>query len=165
VPVSARPGRPVYHCVHACHFSSLAAQNGGSSWSFVRRNSDRLFFDCCSLAISEKNPGNNLRDHGSAGVGVSSFGWSLLWLEALPDLYNTLCSFDPRQVRARRKIARYQGRIDLVFGGENHDHITGKGQIRDRVQVGFLGLENADEIDRLLERHFTVMDGGEPSKG
>src|SRR5262245_42817017 len=79
------------------------------------------------------------------------FGWSSLWLEALPDLYNTLWSFGPREIRARRKIPRYDGRIDLVFSGENHDHMTGKGQIPDRVQVGFLGLANIEVVDQLLD--------------
>ena len=81
-------------------------------------------------------------------------GWSLLWLDAMPNLYNPLFSFDTRQVRARRRIERYHGRVDLVLGGEGHNYFTGKGQIRDWVQVGFLGLEDVDEIDRLLERQF-----------
>jgi hypothetical protein len=85
-------------------------------------------------------------------------GWSLLWLDALPNLYNPLCSFDARQVRARRRIERYQGRVDLVFGGEGHDYFTGKGQIRDWVQVGFLGLTDVDEVDVLLEKHFANLD-------
>ena len=65
------------------------------------------------------------------------FGWSLLWLEALPDLYNTLCSFDPRQVRARRSIARYQGRIDLVFGGENLITSRAKGKSETEFKWAF----------------------------
>jgi hypothetical protein len=83
------------------------------------------------------------------------FGWSLLWLQALPDLYNILWSFDPRQIHARRRIRRYEGRIDLVFGGERRYHQTGRGQIQDWVQVGFLGLKDVDEVDRLLESQFT----------
>jgi hypothetical protein len=86
------------------------------------------------------------------------FGWSLLWLQAMPDLYNMLWSFDARQIRARRKIRRYQGRTDLVFAGERRYHQTGRGQIQDWVQVGFLGLKDADEIDRLLENHFARVD-------
>jgi len=86
------------------------------------------------------------------------FGWSLLWLQGLPGLYNTLCSFDARQIRARRRIQRYEGRTDLIFGGEGHDHTTGRGQIRDWVQVGFLGLKNVDEVDQLLEKHFADVD-------
>ena len=86
------------------------------------------------------------------------FGWSLLWLQALPDLYNMLCSFDVRQIRARRRIQRYEGRTDLIFGGEGHDHMTGRGQIRDWVQVGFLGIKNVDEVDQLLEKHFANVD-------
>jgi hypothetical protein len=82
------------------------------------------------------------------------FGWSLLWLQALPDLYNTLWSFDARQIHARRRLQRYKGRVDLVFAGERRYHQTGKGQIQDWVQVGFLGLRDADEVDRLLENHF-----------
>ncbi|PYV17068.1 MAG: hypothetical protein DMG07_06615 [Acidobacteria bacterium] len=82
------------------------------------------------------------------------FGWSSLWLEALPDLHDMLWSFDASQIRARRRIARYQGRTDLVFDGERHYHMTGRGQIRDWVQVGFLGLANVDEVDRLLEAQF-----------
>ena len=85
-------------------------------------------------------------------------GWSLLWLDALPNLYNPLCSFDARQIRARRRIERYQGRVDLVFGGEGHNYFTGKGQIRDWVQVGFLGLKDVDEVDALLEKHFANVD-------
>jgi len=88
------------------------------------------------------------------------FGWSLLWLQALPDLYDTLWSFDVRQIRARRRIHRYEGRTDLVFGGEGHDHMTGRGQIRDWVQVGFLGVENVDEVDQLLESHFAHVGTG-----
>lgn len=86
------------------------------------------------------------------------FGWSLLWLQALPALYNTLWSFDARQIRARRRIRRYEGRSDLIFGGERRYHNTGKGQIQDWVQVGFLGLGNIDEVDQLLESHFAHMD-------
>src|SRR4030095_3421835 len=86
------------------------------------------------------------------------FGWSLLRLQALPNLYNTLWSFDPREIRARRRVPRYEERIDLVFSGENHNHMTGRGQIRDRVQVGFLGLKNIDEVDQLLEKHFAQAD-------
>jgi len=85
-------------------------------------------------------------------------GWSLLWLEALPNLYNTLWTFDARQIRARRRIQRYEGRTDLVFSGESHAHMTGKGQIRDWVQVGFLGLKNVVEVDGLLEDHFATAD-------
>ena len=85
-------------------------------------------------------------------------GWSLLWLDALPNLYNPLCSFDARQVRARRRIERYQGRVDLVFGGEGHDYFTGRGQIRDWVQVGFLGLTDVDGVDALLEKYFATVD-------
>jgi len=85
-------------------------------------------------------------------------GWSLLWLDALPNLYNPLCSFDARQVRARRRIERYQGRVDLVFGGEGHDYFTGRGQIRDWVQVGFLGLTDVDEVDALVEKYFATVD-------
>jgi len=88
------------------------------------------------------------------------FGWSLLWLEALPDLYHTLWSFDARQIRARRTIQRYEGRTDLVFSGEGHAHMTGRGQIRDWVQVGFLGLKNVVEVDGLLENHFANADTG-----
>jgi hypothetical protein len=88
------------------------------------------------------------------------FGWSLLWLQALPDLYDTLWSFDVRQIRARRRIHRYEGRTDVVFGGEGHDHMTGRGQIRDWVQVGFLGLENVDEVDQLLESQFAHVGTG-----
>jgi hypothetical protein len=91
-------------------------------------------------------------------------GWSLLWLDALPNLYNPLCSFDARQIRARRRIERYQGRVDLVFGGEGHNYFTGKGQIRDWVQVGFLGLKNVDEVDALLEKHFANVDVKTPSQ-
>jgi hypothetical protein len=86
------------------------------------------------------------------------FGWSLLWLQALPDLYNTLWSFDPRQIRARRRIRRYEGRTDLVFTGERRYHMTGRGQIPDWVQVGFLGLRNVDQVDQLLESHFAHVD-------
>jgi len=86
------------------------------------------------------------------------FGWSLLWLQALPALYNTLWSFDARQIRARRRIRRYEGRSDLIFAGERRYHNTGKGQIQDWVQVGFLGLGNIDEVDQLLESHFAHMD-------
>ena len=86
------------------------------------------------------------------------FGWSLLWLQALPDLYNTLCSFDARKIRGRRRIQRYEGRTDLIFGGEGHNYFTGKGQIRDWVQVGFLGLTDVDEVDALLEKHFANAD-------
>ena len=86
------------------------------------------------------------------------FGWSLLWLQALPALYNTLWSFDARQIRARRRIPRYEGRSDLIFGGERRYHNTGKGQIQDWVQVGFLGLGNIDEVDQLLESRFAHMD-------
>jgi len=86
------------------------------------------------------------------------FGWSSLWLEALPDLHDMLWSFDARQIRARRRIERYQGRTDLVFDGERHYHMTGRGQIRDWVQVGFLGLENVDEVDQLLESRFAQAD-------
>jgi hypothetical protein len=86
------------------------------------------------------------------------FGWSLLWLQALPPLYNTLWSFDARQIRARRRIPRYEGRSDLIFGGERRYHNTGKGQIQDWVQVGFLGLGNIDEVDQLLESRFAHMD-------
>jgi len=86
------------------------------------------------------------------------FGWSLLWLQALPTLYNTLWSFDARQIRARRRIPRYEGRSDLIFGGERRYHNTGKGQIQDWVQVGFLGLGNIDEVDQLLESRFAHMD-------
>ena len=82
------------------------------------------------------------------------FGWSLLWLQALPELYNILWSFEPRQIRARRRIRRYEGRTDLIFGGERRYYMTGRGQIPDWIQVGFLGLENADEVDQLLENHF-----------
>jgi hypothetical protein len=82
------------------------------------------------------------------------FGWSLLWLQPLPDLYNTLWSFDARQIRARRRLQRYEGRADLVFAGERRYHVTGRGQIQDWVQVGFLGLKDLDEVDRLLENHF-----------
>jgi hypothetical protein len=85
-------------------------------------------------------------------------GWSLLWLEALPNLYSTLWTFDARQIRARRRIQRYDGRTDLVFSGESHAHMTGKGQIRDWVQVGFLGLKNVVEVDGLLEDHFANAD-------
>jgi len=86
------------------------------------------------------------------------FGWSLLWLQALPALYNTLWSFDARQIRARRRIRRYEGRSDLIFGGERRYYNTGKGQIQDWVQVGFLGLGNIDEVDQLLEGHFAHLD-------
>jgi hypothetical protein len=86
------------------------------------------------------------------------FGWSLLWLEVLPDLYDPLWSFDPGQIRARRRLRRYPGRIDLVFDGERHCYMTGRGQLRDWVQVGFLGLANVDEIDELLEQQFFLMD-------
>ena len=81
-------------------------------------------------------------------------GWSLLWLEVLPDLHETLWSFDPIQIRARRRLERYSGRTDLVFDGERHYHFTGKGAIRDWVQVGFLGLRDVDEADRMLEVRF-----------
>jgi hypothetical protein len=81
-------------------------------------------------------------------------GWSLLWLEILPELHETLWSFDPVQIRARRKLSRYHGRTDLVFGGERHYHFTGKGALRDWVKVGFLGLRNVDEADQLLEQQF-----------
>ena len=81
-------------------------------------------------------------------------GWSLLWLEVLPDLHETLWSFDPVQIRARRRLERYSGRTDLVFDGERHYHFTGKGAIRDWVQVGFLGLRDVDEADRMLEVRF-----------
>jgi hypothetical protein len=86
------------------------------------------------------------------------FGWSLLWLQALPALYNTLWSFDARQIRARRRIRRYEGRSDIIFGGERRYYNTGKGQIQDWVQVGFLGLGNIDEVDQLLEGHFAHLD-------
>jgi len=86
------------------------------------------------------------------------FGWSLLWLQALPALYNTLWSFDARQIRARRRIRRYEGRSDLIFGGERRYYNTGKGQVQDWVQVGFLGLGNIDEVDQLLESHFAHLD-------
>jgi hypothetical protein len=82
------------------------------------------------------------------------FGWSLLWLQAVPNLYNMLWSFDPRQIRARRRLQRYEGRTDLVFAGERRYHQTGRGQIQDWVQVGFLGLKDVDEVDRLLENQF-----------
>jgi hypothetical protein len=86
------------------------------------------------------------------------FGWSLLWLEVLPDLYDPLWSFDPNQIRARRRVQRYPGRTDLVFDGERHYYVTGRGQLRDWVQVGFLGLANVDEIDELLEQQFFLME-------
>jgi hypothetical protein len=86
------------------------------------------------------------------------FGWSLLWLQALPDLYNTLWSFDARQIRARRRIRRYEGRTDLIFAGERRYHQTGRGQIQDWVQVGFLGLKDVDEVDRLLENQFALVE-------
>jgi len=86
------------------------------------------------------------------------FGWSLLWLQALPDLHDPLWSFDARKIRARRRIDRYQGRTDLVFGGEPRYHMTGRGQIGDWIQVGFLGLANVNEIERLLESQFANMD-------
>jgi hypothetical protein len=82
------------------------------------------------------------------------FGWSLLWLDLLPELHDTVWSFDPIQIRARRRIPRYRGRTDLVFDGERHYHFTGKGAIRDWVQVGFLGLKDVDTVDELLERQF-----------
>jgi hypothetical protein len=72
-------------------------------------------------------------------------------LDALPNLYNPLCSFDARQIRARRRIEHYQGRVDLLFGGEGHNYFTGKGQIRDWVQ-------DVDEVDALLEKHFANAD-------
>ncbi len=81
-------------------------------------------------------------------------GWSLLWMEVLPELQDTLWSFDPGQIRARRRIRRYNGRTDLVFDGERHYHFTGRGSIRDWVQVGFLGLENVDEPDQILDQQF-----------
>ena len=86
------------------------------------------------------------------------FGWSLFWLEALPDLYSRLVAFDARQVRGRRRIQRYPGRTDLIFGGESHLHMTGRGQIRDWIQVGLLGLGNVDEVDELLDRQFAQVD-------
>jgi hypothetical protein len=89
-------------------------------------------------------------------------GWSLLWLEVLPELQDTLWSFDPPQIRARRRIPRYNGRTDLVFDGERHYHFTGRGSIRDWVQVGFLGLGNIDEADRLLDEQF-LQDGIRPA--
>ena len=81
-------------------------------------------------------------------------GWSLLWLDVLPELQDTLWSFDQAQIRARRRIPRYNGRTDLVFDGERHYHFTGRGSIRDWVQVGFLGLENVDEPDQVLDQQF-----------
>jgi hypothetical protein len=86
------------------------------------------------------------------------FGWSLLWLQAVPDLYNMLWSFDSRQIRARRRLQRYEGRTDLVFAGERRYHQTGRGQIQDWVQVGFLGLKDIDEVDRLLEKQFAPVE-------
>jgi hypothetical protein len=86
------------------------------------------------------------------------FGWSLLWLQAVPDLYNMLWSFDSRQIRARRRLHRYEGRTDLVFAGERRYRQTGRGQIQDWVQVGFLGLKNVDEVDRLLENQFALVE-------
>ena len=85
-------------------------------------------------------------------------GWSLFWLEAMPDLYRQFVAFDARQVRGRRRIQRYPGRTDLIFGGESHLYMTGKGQLRDWIQVGFLGLANFDEVDELLDRQFANVD-------
>ena len=84
-------------------------------------------------------------------IVYDGFGWSLLWLDLLPELHDTVWSFDPIQIRARRRIPRYRGRTDLVFDGERHYHFTGKGAIRDWVQVGFLGLKDVDAVDQLLE--------------
>jgi hypothetical protein len=71
--------------------------------------------------------------------------------DPLPELHDTVWSFDPIQIRARRRIPRFCGRTDLVFDGERHYHFTGKGAIRDWVQVGFLGLKDVEAVDALLE--------------
>jgi hypothetical protein len=89
-------------------------------------------------------------------------GWSSRWLEALPDLHDMVWSFDPNLIRARRRIRRYSGRTNLVFDGERHFYETGRGQIQDWVQVGFLGLANINEIDQLLETRFPYT--GVPSR-
>jgi hypothetical protein len=90
-------------------------------------------------------------------------GWSLLWLDLLPELHETLWSFDATTIQARRRLRRYTGRTDLVFDGERHYHFTGKGAIRDWVQVGFLGLRDVDEADELLERQFPWITAGPAS--
>jgi hypothetical protein len=82
------------------------------------------------------------------------FGWSSFWFEAIPELRESLWSFDASQIVGRRRIERYAGRVDLVFDGERHRYTTGRGEIGDWVQVGFLGLRNTDEVEELLDRQF-----------
>ena len=101
-----------------------------------------FFWDHCPLAISGESVSPTVyaitdrRTLMHQGVG-----WSVLWLVALPDLYDPLCSFDARQIRARRRIQRYQGRVDLVLGGEGHNYFTGKGQIRELGSGWILGTQ------------------------
>jgi hypothetical protein len=88
------------------------------------------------------------------------FGWSSWWFEAIPELHELLWTFDASQILGRRRIERYAGRVDLVFDGERHRYQTGRGEIGDWVQVGFLGLPNPDEVEDLLDRQF--IGGGSP---
>ena len=139
----SRPRRRWFQCFYSWAASSYFAI--GAPWRYPQRILQTIY------AITDKR-----------ALVYQGFGWSLLWLQALPDLYNTLCSFDARKIRGQRRIQRYEGRTDLIFGGEGHDHMTGRGQIRDWVQVGFLGLADIDDVDLLLENHFANVDVGRP---
>jgi hypothetical protein len=78
-------------------------------------------------------------------------GWS--GPAAVPFLYETCYEFGPEALRCRSRRRRFGRRIDLVFGEEIHR--TGRGgRGRMVVEFGFLGLEDPEQAEELLERRF-----------
>jgi hypothetical protein len=76
-------------------------------------------------------------------------GWSQQ--DMVPNLSKPWYSFGPRELCQRALKHRYGRRMDLVFGTETQRLGRGKAMT---VDIGFMGLEDPDLVEELLEQWF-----------